>query len=454
VQAQLRDPHRPRPAPHSPRRRVRSSIDVRMAGEQILCEALQKSQGAVTDSERQSAALTSPIRVRIPIRWSPVLSENPAVTLYDLSGRVRLAVSSGDERVQASVARQLDPFPALELVPGVLPDVVLDFDRDPAAAWTDVQNPARDGMTTATDGRGLSVLAGGCACSLLPTTDGGPLVLRCSSDFPVGPLFRRLVRPALQTVAVGKDTVAVHSAAVEIDGRAVLVAGWSESGKTETALALMEAGARWISDKWTFLGGDGAASAFPVNVGVRRWVLPHLPRLADALPRGARAQLTVAAGAALVTSPLRRGSSRGGRVGAAAALAERATGLADRAALSPSAVRAAYGQDDDATRRVPVGAVALLTTVPGPEITVEQADPGWAASRLALTGAYERHDWYLLHDRWRYADPSRAGDERERAVAAECRLLERALAGAQVLSVRAPFPVNPGRVAAAVRAAM
>jgi serine kinase of HPr protein (carbohydrate metabolism regulator) len=50
-----------------------------------------------------------------------------------------------------------------------------------------------------------------------------------------------------------RDAVAVHSAAVEMDGQAVLIAGWSESGKTETALALMEAGARFVSDKRTVL---------------------------------------------------------------------------------------------------------------------------------------------------------------------------------------------------------
>ncbi len=373
---------------------------------------------------------------------------------YDLSGRVGLAVSSEDDRVLAAVARQLDPFLATDPVPGAPPDVLLTFDEWPTAAAREVQNPARDDMTTVSDGRGISVVSGEGSCTLSPSPDGGPLVLRCSPSFPVPLLFRGIVRPALQAVAVARDAVAVHSAAVEVDGRAVLVAGWSESGKTETALALMEQGAGWISDKWTLVGADGAASAFPVNVGVRRWVLPHLPRLAGALPRPSRAQLAVAGAAAWSTAPLRQRGSRRGRVGTAAAVAERAVRLADRAALSPTGIRAAYGQDDDATRRVPLGTVVLLTTVPGPEITVEAADPTWLATRLALTGAYERHDWYMLHDRWRYADPSRPGGDREQAVAAESRLLEKALAGVQVLSVRAPFPVDPGRVVDAVRAAL
>src|SRR5919201_20485 len=91
--------------------------------------------------------------------------------------------------------------------------------------------------------------------------------------------------------------VAVHSAAVAIDGRGVLVAGWSESGKTETALALVERGASFVSDKWTVVGDDGTAAAFPITVGVRGWTLAHLPRLRAALGGAPRARLR-AAGAA------------------------------------------------------------------------------------------------------------------------------------------------------------
>ena len=57
----------------------------------------------------------------------------------------------------------------------------------------------------------------------------------------------------LQLGHVARGAAVAHSAAVVLDGRAVLVAGWSESGKTETALALMEDGARFLSDKWTVL---------------------------------------------------------------------------------------------------------------------------------------------------------------------------------------------------------
>jgi hypothetical protein len=376
------------------------------------------------------------------------------VICYDVAGRVSLGVVGNDEPALTTVARQMDPL-SPTTAPTPAPDVVLDLTGSGSAAVLEVHNPARDGTTTAWDGRDLRLLAGRSSCAVRGLPEDSPLTLSADPDFPLGTLFRRLIRPALQTSSVRHGAVAVHSAAVEVDGRAVLVAGWSETGKTETALALMEGGARWISDKWTLVGTDREASTFPVNVGVRRWVLPYLPRLASSLPRSVRAQVAVAGAVALTSRPLRRRGSRSGLLLSAAEAADRAVGLVDRAALTQSQIRQAYGQTDDPVRRVPLGGVVLLSSIPEDDVSIEAARPEWAADRLALSGAYERHDWYLLQDRLRYADPSAVvGAARQRAVDAERGILARALDEVPLLSVRAPFPVDPRRVADAVRAAM
>src|SRR3972149_7602933 len=86
----------------------------------------------------------------------------------------------------------------------------------------------------------------------------------------------------------------------------IAVAGWSESGKTETALALMEAGAGFLSDKWTLLGHDGELSAFPISVGVRRWVLEYLPTLRRTVTRRSRGPFAAAGAAPRAPDPLGR----------------------------------------------------------------------------------------------------------------------------------------------------
>jgi hypothetical protein len=366
--------------------------------------------------------------------------------VYDLSGRSSLEYDGQDPAVATYLAAQMDPF--APCTRNAVPGVVIETMRRNGRRLVDVQNPARDGLTTASDGERAYVLAHGRACAVPWPLDRRPLHFAPEPGFPLSKVFSRLVRPALHLSLHERECVAVHSAAVELEGGAVLVAGWSESGKTETALALMEQGARFLSDKWTVAGTDGHASSFPINVGVRRWVLPYLPRLAGAVPARARAQLTVAGVVAAATKPARD------RMGRPGAFAERVVAVADRVALAPSELRAAYGQTDDPGRRVPLLATAVLTTVASSEPTCEPADPAWAAAKLARTAAYERRELFELALRRGYAFPLEAADGLRATVERETALLERALARGRVLEVRAPFPVDPTRVADALLRAL
>jgi hypothetical protein len=373
-----------------------------------------------------------------------------AVSLaYDLSQRLSVALEDGDERVASLMRREFDPFSASARLPDA-PDVVLrSLSREPPT-FRELQNPARDGLVTASDGERMWVLAGGRACAIPDPFGEGVAAFEYERGFPLRRMFRSLVRPALQLVLPRRAAVAAHAATVELDGRAVMVAGWSESGKTETALALAERGASFLSDKWTILGEDGEASAFPVNVGIRRWALPYLPRLASGLSRASRRRLAAAGATATLSAPIRRRADRSGVAGVAGRAAERAVALADRAALTPAELRAAYGQQDDPARRVPVGAVVLLTTVPDGPPTAEPADPGWGAARLVRTAAYERRDFSAFLERRDYALARGRGEWAEAAIAEERRLLEGVLETTRVLEVRAPFPTDPRPVAAAI----
>lgn len=369
---------------------------------------------------------------------------------YDLAGPVALGVAGGvDDVSRRFVAGQMDPFSSA--ASSADPDVLIE--AGPPPAIDEVQNPANDGLVTGSDGDALYVRSGDGWCRL-PSADraGGPARFVLSGGFGLWRVFKTAVRPALQVALLRSGAVAVHSASVELDGVGIVVAGWSESGKTEAALALMEDGAAFLSDKWTVWEADGSLSAFPIGVGIRRWVLPYLPRLRGSLTRAARAQFVVAGTADRASRPL-RGGRRGGRiVGLAGEAMGRAVALADRAALTPSELRAAYGQTDDPARRVAAGCIVLLANVPGNEISVHETEPGAAANRLARSGAYERRVWFALRERARYALPAvTAGPAMRDVVKRERALLEPLLGATRVLTVRAPFPTDPRRVAAAIR---
>ena len=369
---------------------------------------------------------------------------------YDLSGRLVVAVDTaleaGDRRALAAAldpfARREDGDPGAGVVVESLPGV-------PELA--DVHGEAGDATTTATDGADLYLGAGDAWCRLPDPAADGPLRIGLGPGFGAARAIRPVLRPALQLALARGGFACVHSAAVEFDGGAILVAGWSETGKTEGALAFAERGHPFFSDKWTVLGADGVATAFPISVGVRRWVLPALPALRDALPRRARAQRAAAAALDTLAAPAER-RARGQVTALAAGAARRAVSLADRAALSLSEVRAAYGDTSDPARRLALRGVVLLRTIPGGEPAAARVDGDWAAARLARSAAYERRPWFALRDRARFADPARGDDDAPAVwIAHDEAVMRTAFARVPVVGVDVPFPADPrGIVAAAL----
>jgi hypothetical protein len=243
----------------------------------------------------------------------------------------------------------------------------------------------------------------------------------------------------------------VHGSAIVVDGRGIVIAGWSESGKTETALALVEEGASFLSDKWTFVFRDGSLACFPIGVGVRRWLLRYAPKLRRGIPRSARLQFAAAAAgeaASRFTAPLAR---RGGVVAATHGVVAELAGLAQRASLSPSQVSAAYGQPPP-TESAPLATLILLTTTADGRPHAEARDAAWAARRLARSASYERREYLTLAERARYVRDGDAGADVARQIEdREERHLASVLASARVIEVRAPFPTDPRRVVDAVR---
>ncbi|HEX5038605.1 MAG TPA: hypothetical protein VFW95_00540 [Candidatus Limnocylindria bacterium] len=355
----------------------------------------------------------------------------------------------GDDRFIARALAELDPYRPLVGGPAAAPRAELRIRSIQAGRRerpVELQLLAGDGHVTAVGEREAWLLDGTLGCSI--PREGAVQEVLVERGFSVGRAFRTVVRPALQLQIARGGGVVVHASSVEIGGRAVLVAGWSESGKTETALALVEGGARFQSDKWTILTSGSMAAAFPISLGVRGWVLPFLPRLRRGLPAGARAQLRLAAAGRVVTTPLRNWHGGGSAMQIVAGAVRKAVALGDRAALTPSALRAIYDDDEDPTRAIPIGAIVVLRTAPSGEVAVVPGDPERLSRRLAISAATERAAYLALKQRAAYARAEEwdihALIERDRVA------LERELRRCPLFEVSAPFPGDPRAVAAAV----
>jgi hypothetical protein len=380
---------------------------------------------------------------------------SPPILHVDLSGRAIIELVDPGERTRSVVERQVRPFELVDGAPAGAATLTLEDLHEPLAPLDELQGPANDDITTAIDGERLWLLRAGRRCAIPDATLDRPARVGIGPGFDLGGIWRSAVRPAFQVaMASTGQAVAVHAASVTLDGRAVLVAGWSESGKTETALGLMERGAGFLSDKWTLLGPDGEASPFPITIGIRRWALDFLPTLAHAQTMGSRAQFAAARAASAVMRPVARAGTVSRPTALMTGAMQRAVGLADRSAYEIADLRAAYGQRDDPTRRTPTGCLVILVTVPTDPVHVVDADPAWVAARLARTAAYERRSYLGLLDRGAYLRPTAGPSATERAIAADDALLGRVLPSIRCLRVEAPFPTDPTRVADAILEAL
>ncbi len=372
----------------------------------------------------------------------------------DLAGRLLLRTLGLSEAQERIVADELDPFALLPVtLDGAAADVELV--HLPAVDLDDLvelHGPSHDGTTTARDARGRLLLGACGQWASVPRLHDRPVRIGLTAGAPARDVWRSVVRPALQHALHAREAVAAHAAAVEDEaGRAVLLSGWSESGKTEVALALMERGAHFLTDKWTVVDVDGGVSAFPVGVGVRGWVLDALPQLRAALPRRARAQLAAARAVGAAARPLRSTGPRGRLSGVALSALSRGVELGDRAGLAPTALRGVYGETADPSRRSELGTVVVLVTSPSERVVVQDVDVNWTARRLARTAAYERRRFFELQERGAYAELDGRAGSAEASRAREEDLLQRALGRAErLVRVACPFPGDPRRVADAL----
>jgi len=363
----------------------------------------------------------------------------------DVAGRAAISLEDTDDEAASLLLALLDPYLPMHRPRSDEAQVVLRA----VSAHPDlleVHRRAQDGLVTGWDGARLHFLEGDKACSVPAAVARAEFAYE--RGFPLEPLLRRHVRFALQLAMWPRAAVCVHGSSVLVDGRGVLVAGWSESGKTEAALALMERGSRFVSDKWTIVGSDRTIATFPIAAGIRRWVLPFLPRLRAGLPVRARGQFAASAAVDFVARHARRFPGRA--VATSRRLAEQAVLLADRVALRPSQLLSAYGDEPTPKSDERLALAVVLTTVNTDGVSARHADPEWAARRLATSASYERRFYFDLQERRRYSTGEREDVSRRRVEEREEAFLLAALDGVPILEVRVPFPADPGRIADAV----
>ncbi len=195
----------------------------------------------------------------------------------------------------------------------------------------------------------------------------------------------------LNLALLGRDGLALHASAVELDGTGIAACGWSGSGKTEAMLGLMDLGARFVGDEWTYLL-DGRLVGLPESIRIQDWHAAQLPWLRARIGRTAAWRMRAAAGA-----------QRGGRWlerTPRSIPGVRAVGRGARRSASRRHVDVPVQVLFDAPQRAVSAAlerIVLLETTTAPAIRVEAVDPAVVSARLALAHVHHRRElmgWY------------------------------------------------------------
>lgn len=135
--------------------------------------------------------------------------------------------------------------------------------------------------------------------------DSGIVARRCGADILVGGpddgaalarAFRRSAQHVLADAMVDHDRFALHAAAVERDGRAMIIIGDTGAGKSTLAVSAARLSWSVLTDDivWLRLDGDEVlVSGFPKPVHVPPELLAHAPDAATTLPGDERGRLVL-----------------------------------------------------------------------------------------------------------------------------------------------------------------
>lgn len=321
----------------------------------------------------------------------------PGVTDFDLRGHVGVRVIDGRPSDVSVVERQLGP---LRNALGREPDVTIRFvDRLPASGplrylGLDEYGFSDDAFLVL---RSRFKLPARVAVPL--DRVGGPCEIVCERGIHAVPLLL----PIVNLTALANGAVPIHGSAFVHDGRGILVAGWAKGGKTETLLAFVERGARYVADEWVYLTAEGTMFGVPEPIRFWSWHLDQVPVLRSRVPAAARGRVALTA---LTADALDRAAALGRGPAAARLTVSRLGPLVRRRASVQVPPSRAFGCGE-LVERARIDHVVLAVSHGEQGYRAEPLDGAAIARRMSASVRFEWHDMLGAYQAFRFAFPDR-----------------------------------------------
>jgi hypothetical protein len=360
-----------------------------------------------------------------------ITSTGPAVTQYDVHGLVAIRLYDAPQHVLDAVTAELGP-PADE--PGPEPDLVVRFvDEVRPVGYLRLLGLHQ----AAFDDEHFYLLDAQRRRARVDFARlGTPCEIVCERQVARIPLLV----PILGLYLLRAHHVLLHAASFVHRGRGVLVAGWQKGGKTETLLPFMAAGAQYVADEWTVVGGDEPALYGLSNVArVWDWHFRHVPEYWARITSGQRARLRVWRGYHRLYRLLPRHDHL--RSWPVRLLRQVSTeGGAAWQGVDQIAPATLFGADVW-TGRAPLDRVFLPVLGQHDGIAVVATDGAEVAARMVSSLEFERAALTTAYQQFRFAFPDRVNPVLDGAREQELKLLTAALAGVPAYEIRHPYPV-------------
>ena len=265
---------------------------------------------------------------------------------------------------------------------------------------------------------------------------GGRCEILCESGLYAVPLLI----PILNLTALANGMIPLHAAAFNFRDTGVITTGWSKGGKTETLLAFMAQGARYVGDEWVYLSQDGqVVRGIPEPVTLWHWHLNQMPEFRKLVGKGERARLlALKLAMRLLNGRQPKGSDHGKH---RSRLVSRVTPLLERQLYVKVPPERVFGEGFGQFEG-PAEKLIFVASHASTQVTAQPIDPCEVAQRMVFSLQEERQPFMSYYYRFRFAFPERTNPFIEGASQLERELLTRALADKDSWAVYHPYPVS------------
>ena len=351
---------------------------------------------------------------------------------FDLHGIVGIRLLGATPEDAAAVHRQLGP---IEMSLTSAPDITVRFvDQLPLAGEIRYLN-----IDTGYTDNAFLVLRGKHKSRVrvqIPFADiGGPCEIVCERPVSAVPLLL----PIINMTALIKGALPLHASAFTYQGTGVLTTGWSKGGKTETLLAFMNRGAKYVGDEWIYLTGDGQQMyGIPEPIRIWDWQFSELPRFLTRVSRIDRMRMRLLR---TITGSMERAGLDREPVGFSRRAMCKLTFLLNQqryVQMPPAKLFDGH----IASQRATPEKIFFVASHAASKVTVRPIDPAEIAQRMVFSLEEERADLLACYRKFRFAFPDNSNPMLENTEQVQRQRLLEVLSGKETYALYHPYPVS------------